>query len=92
MGMLFRVRFLAVLISFLSLTETYSFASPASLSVSEKVAERSKVRQVAQLIDHRHPARVDGETKQCYLEIMDIKEQVEALAPKTPSPRIEPMH
>jgi len=53
--------------------------------------ERAQVHQVAQMIDHHHPNWVDAATKQSYIEITTIKEQIEGMAPAKPT-WVSPLH
>jgi hypothetical protein len=76
---------IGLLLPTLCLITSPAFATHNSHLSSSRALERAQVRHVAQIIDHNHPTWVDAASKQSYVEITTIKEQVEGLAPSEPA-------
>lgn len=82
---------IGILLPTLFLIAPPAFATHSSHLSTSAALERAQVHQVAQMIDQHHPNWVDAATKQSYIEITAIKEQIEGMAPAQPT-WVSPLH
>jgi hypothetical protein len=75
MNALFKIDFRSVAFCALSCIVVFSVTLPAQATLPA-AAEWRTIRQIAQIMEHQNPKQADRESNQCFLEIMDVKEDV----------------